>query len=90
MFSVIFSALTFENVLEFTKESKFNLQMPLAPNYGIWMILKPSGRQEKMIFHPRFVGQLGKQAMYHIQLKNYFERSHFYKKMSFAKKWMIV
>jgi hypothetical protein len=63
-----------------------NPQMPPAPICGVWKTLKPPITQEEVIFHPRFLGQLGRQALHHIQLKNHFGRSPSFYKNEFCKK----
>jgi hypothetical protein len=50
------------------------------------MTLMPPGKQEKAIFHSRFLGQLGRQVVHHIQLENHFGRSPSFRKNEFCKK----
>jgi hypothetical protein len=63
-----------------------NYQTLPAPICGVWMTLKPPVSQEEVIFHPRFLGQLGRQAVHHIQLKNHFGRSPSFCKNEFCRK----
>jgi hypothetical protein len=62
-----------------------NPETPPMPICGVWMTLKPCGSHEKAIFHPRFLGQLGKQVVHHIQLKSHLGRSPSFCKNEFCK-----
>jgi hypothetical protein len=65
----------------------FNLKMLPKPICGIWMTLKlPRSQKKKAIFHPRFLEQLGRQVVHHIQLKNHFGKSPFFCKNGYCKK----
>jgi hypothetical protein len=65
-----------------------NPKTPLSPICGIWMTLKPPGSQEKVIFHPTFLEQLGRQVVHYIQVKNHFGKSPSFYKDEFYKKNM--
>jgi hypothetical protein len=68
----------------------FNPKTPPTPICHVWMTLKLPRSQEKVIFYP-ILGQLGKEVVHHIQLKNHFERSpSFCKNEFYKKKWMTV
>jgi hypothetical protein len=63
-----------------------NPETPPTPICGVWMTLKPPGSQEKVIFHPRFLGQLGRQVVHHIELNTTLGGLPLSVRMSFTKK----
>jgi hypothetical protein len=60
--------------------------LPKIPFSGVRNTLKVLEGRKKMILHPRFLGQLGRQFVYDIQLKKHFGRSPSFSKNEFCKK----
>jgi hypothetical protein len=64
----------------------FNPEASRLQFCGIHIDLNRLGWKKNVIFHPMIFGQLRRQVVYHIQLKNYFGRSFFFCKIEFCQK----